>query len=54
MGQVVNKLLVTVEKMEAGLAHLLIEEEGDGGLLSGPQVRPEEQVSQDDIDSLFD
>lgn len=53
VGQVVNKLLVTVEKMEAGLAHLLIQEEGDGGLLSGPQVRAEERISQDDIDSLF-
>jgi len=54
VGQVVNKLLVTVEKMEAGLAHLLIEAEGDSGLLAGPQVRAEERVSQDDIDSLFD
>lgn len=54
VGQVVNKLLVTVEKMEAGLAHLLIEEEKDPGLLAGPQVRAEERVSQDDIDSLFD
>lgn len=54
VGQVVNKLLVTVEKMEAGLAHLLIEEEGDAGLLAGPLLRTEEQVSQDDIDSLFD
>lgn len=54
VGQVVNKLLVTVEKMETGLAHLLIEEEGDQGLLAGPQVRAEERVSQDDIDSLFD
>lgn len=54
VGQVVNKLLVTVEKMEAGLAHLLIEAEDDPGLLAGPQVKAEERVSQDDIDSLFD
>lgn len=54
VGQVVNKLLLTVEKMEAGLAHLLIEEEGDPGLLAGPQTRPEGGVSQADIDSLFD
>lgn len=54
VGQVVNKLMLTVEKMEAGLAHLLIEEEGDQGLLAGPQVRAEDKVSQDDIDSLFD
>ena len=54
VGQVVNKLLVTVEKMESGLAHLLIDEEADPGLLAGPQVRAEERVSQDDIDSLFD
>jgi chemotaxis protein CheZ len=54
VGQVINKLMLTVEKMETGLAHLLIEEEADQGLLSGPQVRAEEKVSQDDIDSLFD
>lgn len=54
VGQVINKLMLTVEKMESSLAHLLLEEEADPGLLAGPQVRPEEQVSQADIDSLFD
>ena len=54
VGQVINKLMTTVEKMETGLAHLLIEEEPDPGLLAGPQVNAAERVSQDDIDSLFD
>ncbi|MEW5769998.1 MAG: protein phosphatase CheZ [Pseudomonadota bacterium] len=53
VGQVVNKLLVTVERMETGLAHLLIEDEAENEELSGPQVRREEQISQDDVDSLF-
>jgi chemotaxis protein CheZ len=54
VGQVVNKLMLTVETMEASLAHLLLEEEADAGMLAGPQVRPEETVSQADIDDLFD
>jgi chemotaxis protein CheZ len=54
VGQVINKLMLTVEKMESSLAHLLLEEEADPGLLAGPQVRVEEQVSQADIDNLFD
>jgi hypothetical protein len=54
VGQVINKLLVTVEEMEAGLAHLLIETEDDPGLMAGPQVRKVEQICQDDIDRLFD
>jgi chemotaxis protein CheZ len=52
VGQVINKLLNTVQKLEDSLAHLLVEDEPDGPL-SGPQVRREEQVSQEDIDSLF-
>lgn len=54
VGQVINKLMLTVERMESSLAHLLLEEEADPGLLAGPQVRAEEQVSQADIDNLFD
>ena len=55
VGQVINKLMLTVEKMESSLAHLLLEGEDEGdGLLAGPQVRSEEQVSQADIDNLFD
>ena len=54
VGQVINKLMLTVEKMEASLAHLLLEEDADPGLLAGPQVRVEEQFSQADIDNLFD
>jgi chemotaxis protein CheZ len=54
VGQVINKLMLTVEKMEASLAHLLLEEEAEPELLAGPQVRSEEQISQADIDHLFD
>lgn len=53
VGQLVNKLLVMVEKMEANLAHLLLDAETEPAL-SGPQTRAEDRVSQDDIDSLFD
>jgi chemotaxis protein CheZ len=52
VGQVINKLLNTVQKLEDNLAHLLVEDEPEGPL-EGPQVRKEAQVSQDDIDSLF-
>lgn len=52
VGQVVNKLLDTMQRMEDSLAHLLVEDVAEGPL-AGPQVRHEEQVSQDDIDSLF-
>jgi chemotaxis protein CheZ len=54
VGQVINKLMLTIEKMETSLAHLLIEEDAESGLLEGPQVRAEAQVSQADIDNLFD
>lgn len=53
VGQVVNKLLDTVQRMEDSMAHLLVAEEPDAGMLSGPQIKPEEQVSQADIDDLF-
>ena len=53
VGQVINKLLVTVEKMETSLAHLLIENAPDPGLLAGPQIHADRGVSQEDIDSLF-
>jgi chemotaxis protein CheZ len=54
VGQVVNKLLDTVQRMEDSLAHLLLEAEPDAGLLSGPQINAAEQISQEDVDSLFD
>jgi len=54
VGQVINKLMFTIEKMESSLAHLLLDEEADAGLLAGPQIRAEDQVSQADIDNLFD
>lgn len=53
VGQVVNKLMVMVQKMEDNLAHLLIDEEPDPHL-AGPATRKENQVSQQDIDDLFD
>lgn len=53
VGQVVNKLVGMVQKMEDSLAHLLMEEE-PAEPLSGPAVRKEDQVSQTDIDDLFD
>lgn len=52
VGQVVNKLLDTVQRMQDSLAHLLVEEAPEGNL-SGPQVRQAEQISQDDVDDLF-
>lgn len=54
VGQVINKLMLTVEKMEASLAHLLLEADPDPGLLAGPQVHVEARISQADVDSLFD
>lgn len=53
VGQVVNKLLVMVQKMEDKLVHLLIDEDPDPHL-AGPATRKENQVSQQDIDDLFD
>ncbi|OYY95235.1 MAG: hypothetical protein B7Y41_01625 [Hydrogenophilales bacterium 28-61-23] len=54
VGQVVNKLMLTIERMEASLAHLLLDEEADPGLLAGPQIHGEARASQADIDNLFD
>lgn len=53
VGQVINKLLVVVQKMEDSLVHLLVEEEADPGLLAGPAVTPAAAVSQDEVDDLF-
>ncbi len=53
VGQVVNKLMVMVQKMEDNLVHLLIDEDPDPHL-AGPATRKENQVSQQDIDDLFD
>lgn len=53
VGQVVNKLAVTVQKMEDSLAHLLIEDDEVDVLLSGPVVREDEKCSQADVDDLF-
>jgi chemotaxis protein CheZ len=53
VGQVVNKLMNTVQHMEDSLAHLLVEDVPDEPLLAGPQILPQDKVSQDDIDDLF-
>lgn len=53
VGQVVNKLLVMVQKMEDNLVHLLIDDDPDPKL-AGPATRQKDQVSQQDIDDLFD
>lgn len=53
VGQVINKLMVMVQKMEENLVHLLVREDPTAGGLSGPAVTPQEAISQDDVDSLF-
>lgn len=53
VGQVINKLLDTVQRIEDSLAHMLVDVEPDG-TLTGPQVREQERISQVDIDTLFD
>ncbi|MEW5789552.1 MAG: protein phosphatase CheZ [Pseudomonadota bacterium] len=53
VGQVVNKLMVMVQRMEDNLVHLLVKDEPDPGLLAGPAVTPQASISQDDVDSLF-
>lgn len=53
VGQVINKLMVLVQKMEDSLVHLLVEDEPDPGLLAGPVVAPAAVVSQDEVDDLF-
>lgn len=52
VGQVVNKLLSTLQRMEDSLAHLLVEDEPDSPL-AGPQINQADRISQDDIDDLF-
>lgn len=53
VGQVVNKLLLTVQKMEDGLVHLLVDEPVQAETLAGPAVDARTAVSQADVDSLF-
>lgn len=53
VGQVINKLLVLVQKMEDNLVHLLVEEAPDGAQLAGPAVTPATTVTQDEVDDLF-
>ncbi len=53
VGQVINKLMVLVRKLEDSLVHLLVEEVADPEALAGPALTPETAVSQDEIDDLF-
>ncbi len=53
VGQVINKLMAMIQKMEDSLVHLLVEDEPDPGLLDGPSVTPAQAVSQDEVDDLF-
>jgi chemotaxis protein CheZ len=53
VGQVINKLMVLVQKLEDSLVHLLVEDDADPGLLAGPAVIPAAAVSQDEVDDLF-
>lgn len=54
VGQVVNKLLLTVQKLEDNLAHLLVEADAEPEYLAGPALKREAAVSQQEVDSLFD
>lgn len=54
VGQLVNKLLITLERLESNLAHLLVETDAEPEHLAGPQAAGGARVSQDDIDALFD
>lgn len=53
VGQVINKLMVLVQKMEDSLVHLLVDDDPDPALLAGPALTPATAVSQDDVDDLF-
>ena len=53
VGQVINKLMLMVQKMEDSLVHLLVDEEPDPGLLAGPALTPVAAASQDEVDDLF-
>lgn len=53
VGQVINKLMVMVQKMEDSLVHLLVSEVPDANSLAGPAVTARTAISQDDVDSLF-
>ena len=53
VGQVINKLMAMIQKMEDSLVHLLVQDEQENGLLSGPAVKQEAAISQDDVDDLF-
>jgi chemotaxis protein CheZ len=53
VGQVINKLMLLVQKLEDSLVHLLVEDVPENELLAGPVVQPATAVSQDEVDDLF-
>jgi chemotaxis protein CheZ len=53
VGQVINKLMLMVQKMEDSLVHLLVSDDPDANLLAGPALTPQAAISQDDVDNLF-
>jgi chemotaxis protein CheZ len=53
VGQVVNKLMTMVQRMEDNLVHLLVRDDAEAGALGGPAVNPRDAISQDDVDNLF-
>lgn len=53
VGQVINKLMSMVQKLEDNLVHLLVRDDVEAVALSGPALTPQEAVSQDDVDNLF-
>lgn len=53
VGQVVNKLLIMVQKMEDNLVHLIVDADQASEPLAGPALGAQARISQDDVDDLF-
>jgi len=53
VGQVVNKLLTMVQKMEDNLVHLIVDADQAPETLAGPALDARARFSQDDVDDLF-
>lgn len=53
VGQVVNKLLTMVQKMEDNLVHLIVDADPAPESLAGPVLDSKARFSQDDVDDLF-
>lgn len=53
VGQMVNKLLTMVQKMEDSLVHLIVDDAQAADRLAGPGAAGQSRCSQEDIDGLF-